>query len=186
MIWSIDNVDRNSSHKYIQISFTFLLFFIPYIWVFIHLMNYCLILLPHSKLYLGDPTIPMEYIQFPHAKMRIRGRMQIHPSTSNLTFPFGIYGLLLLLLLVATKIQIQIPPTFDMFFRRYLIIWLHRRTNLDKLLFPRSPKREREIRVLFTKCTYTKCINMKINTYIHTYIKTLTRTWISSDEVMQP
>jgi hypothetical protein len=139
-------------------------------------MNYCLILLPHSKLYLGDPTIPMEYIQFPHAKMRIRGRMQIHPSTSNLTFPFGIYGLLLLLLLVATKIQIQIPPTFDMFFRRYLIIWLHRRTNLDKLLFPRSPKREREIRVLFTKCTYTKCINMKINTYIHTYIKTLTRT----------
>ncbi len=110
MIWSIDNLDRNSSHKYIQISFTFLVFFILYIWVFIHLMNYCL--------YLGDPTIPMEFIQLPHTKMCIRGRMQIHPSTSNLTFPFGIYGLLLLLL-VATKIQIQIPPTFDMFFRRY-------------------------------------------------------------------
>jgi len=143
MIWSIDNVDRNSSHKSIQISFTFLLFFIPYIWVFIHLMNYCLILLPHSKLYLGDPTIRMEYIQFPHAKMRIRGRMQIQPSTSNLTFPFGIYGLLLLLLLVATKIQIQIPPTFDMFFRRYLIIWLHRRTNWTNCC-SQDHQRERE------------------------------------------
>jgi hypothetical protein len=143
-------------------------------------MNYCLILLPHSKLYLKDPTIPMEFIQFPHTKMRIRGRMQIHPSTSNLTFPFGIYGLLLLLLLVATKIQIQSPPTFDMFFRRYLIIWLHRRTNLDKPLFPRSPKRERERDMNPVHKVHIhkmhKYENKYIHTYIHTYIKTLTRT----------